>query len=56
MCDEEAILLEENSINQDTFKLGEEFIVTLKVNFISFNCKIKKNFEFSRSMHLLKYL
>lgn len=32
MCDEEAIALEDNAINQDTNKLGEEFNVLLKVN------------------------
>jgi len=32
MCDEEAILLEEGSINQNTYKLGEEFNITLKIN------------------------
>ncbi|UJR37819.1 hypothetical protein I4U23_030509 [Adineta vaga] len=32
MCDEDAILLEDNAINKDTYKLGEEFHVTLKIN------------------------
>ena len=32
MCDEDAILLEENVINQNTYKPGEEFHVTLQVN------------------------
>jgi hypothetical protein len=41
MCDEEAILLEEGSINQSTYKPGEEFNVVLKVNFILFDNKIK---------------
>jgi len=31
MCDEEAILLDEGSISQNTYKPGEEFNVTLKV-------------------------
>jgi hypothetical protein len=34
MCDEEAILLEDGSINQNTYKVGEEFNVNLKVNFL----------------------
>jgi hypothetical protein len=32
MCDEEAILLEEDSINQNTYKIGEEFNIILRVN------------------------
>ncbi|CAF5191436.1 unnamed protein product, partial [Rotaria magnacalcarata] len=32
MCDEDAIMLEENAVNQDTYKLGEEFNVVLKIN------------------------
>ncbi|CAF3791034.1 unnamed protein product [Rotaria sordida] len=32
MCDEDAIILEDGSINQDTYKLGEEFNVILKIN------------------------
>ena len=32
MCDEDAILLEDDAINKDTYKLGEEFQVTLKIN------------------------
>ncbi|CAF1062507.1 unnamed protein product [Adineta ricciae] len=32
MCDEDAILLEDGAINKDTYKLGEEFQVTLKIN------------------------
>ena len=31
MCDEEAIDFEADSINQDTYKAGEEFEVKLKV-------------------------
>ena len=31
MCDEEAIVFEDGSISQDTYELGEEFTVTLKV-------------------------
>ena len=34
MCEEDAIIIEDGSINQDTYKLGEEFHVTLKVNLI----------------------
>jgi len=33
MCEEDAILLEDNMINQNTYKPGEEFTVTLQVNF-----------------------
>jgi hypothetical protein len=33
MCDDEAILLEDNSINQNTYKAGEEFEIVLQVNF-----------------------
>jgi hypothetical protein len=44
MCDEEAIDLEDGSINQDTYKSGEEFHVNLKVKF-HFNFFLKlKNF------------
>jgi hypothetical protein len=32
MCDEDAILLEDGSINPNTYKLGEEFNIILKVN------------------------
>lgn len=39
MCDEDAILLEENTINQNTYKSGEEFQVTLQVKLIRFNSK-----------------
>jgi hypothetical protein len=31
MCEDEAILLEDNSINQSTYKPGEEFNVILQV-------------------------
>jgi hypothetical protein len=34
MCDEDAIMIEDGSINQETYKLGEEFNVILKVNLI----------------------
>lgn len=34
MCDEEAIQLGETVINQDTYKPGEEFSITLKVIFV----------------------
>ncbi|CAF0755299.1 unnamed protein product [Adineta steineri] len=32
MCEEDAILLEDGAVNQDTYKLGEEFNVILKIN------------------------
>lgn len=54
MCDEEAILLEEGSINQNTYKPGEEFHVLLKVIF-HFIRLYNKFIRMSRSIHWLKY-
>lgn len=31
MCDEDAIVFDDGSINHETYKLGDEFVVTLKV-------------------------
>lgn len=41
MCEEDAILLEEDSINQSTYKPGEEFNVTLRVKFIFLDYMIR---------------
>ena len=40
MCNEDAITLEDGTINQDTHKLGEEFNVFLRVSPNEFNLKI----------------
>ena len=41
MCDEDAIVFDEGSISHETYKLGDEFVVTLKVkkDFLIFDKK-----------------
>ncbi len=53
MCDEDAILFEEDSINHSTYKPGEEFEVLLKV--ILYFIRLSDQFiRMFRSMHWLK--